>query len=49
LFNLAVVGFFWRRPMAEFFGVEPLIKKRALAVGLGLGVILACISWFQQR
>jgi hypothetical protein len=43
LFNLAMVAFLWRRPMAEFFGVEPVVKKRALGVGLGLGVIFACI------
>lgn len=48
LFNLAMVAFLWRRPMAEFFGVVPVVKKRALGVGLGLGVIFACISLFQR-
>jgi hypothetical protein len=41
LFHLAMVGFLWRRPMAAFFGVGPVVKKRALGVGLGLGVVFA--------
>lgn len=46
-FHLAMVAFLWRRTMAEFFGVGPIAKKRSLGVGLGLGVIIACITWYQ--
>jgi hypothetical protein len=49
LFNLAVVAFLWRRAAAEFFGVEPVIRKWALGVGFGLGVILSCYSLLTQR
>lgn len=39
VFHLAFVLFLWRQPMAEFFGVEVVVKKRALGVGAGIGVI----------
>jgi hypothetical protein len=46
-FHFAMVAFLWRPVMAGFFGVQPVVKKRSLAVGLGLGVVFACISWLQ--
>lgn len=49
LFHLAMVGFLWRRPMAAFFGVEPVVKKRALGVGLGLGVIYLVFALYSIR
>jgi hypothetical protein len=49
LFNLAVVAFLWRRATAEFFGVEPVIRRWALGVGFGVGVILSGYSLFTQR
>lgn len=45
-FHLAIVGFLWRRPMAEFFGVGPVVKKRALGAGLGLGVVLVLFALY---
>jgi len=46
LFSLAMVAFLWRRPMAEFFGVGPVVKKRALGVGLGLGVVFVVFTLY---
>lgn len=46
-FHLAIVAFLWRRTMAEFFGVGLVVKRRSLGVGLGIGLIIGCISWFQ--
>jgi hypothetical protein len=46
LFHLAMVGFLLRRTMAEFFGVGPVVKKWALGVGLGLGVVFALLALY---
>jgi hypothetical protein len=49
LFHLAMVAFLWRRPMAEFFGVGSMVKKRTLGVALSLGVLIAWFTWYTSR
>jgi hypothetical protein len=46
IFRLAVVAFFWRRSMAEFFDVEPVVKKWALGAGIVIGAGTALFTWY---
>jgi hypothetical protein len=46
-FYLVIVVFLWRQQMAEFFGVEPVVKRRSLGVGIGIGLIFVLFGLYQ--
>jgi hypothetical protein len=38
IYPIAIVFFFWKRPIADFFGVNEITKKRSLIVGIAIGL-----------